>query len=91
MTLPDPGADLRTVTVRLFAAARDRTGSDTVTVKLPAGATIGDLRMTLGETLPPLRPLVSHLLFAVGTEYVADDASVPDAGEIVAFPPVSGG
>jgi molybdopterin converting factor small subunit len=84
-------ADLRMVTVRLFAAARDRAGSNSVSVRLPVRATIRELRAALGEASPALRPLMSHLLFAIGTEYVTDDAAVPDAGEIVAFPPVSGG
>jgi molybdopterin converting factor small subunit len=85
---PDRGCD---VAVRLFAGARERAGAEVVAVRLPAGATIGELRMALGETVPALRPLVGHLLFAVGTEYATDDAPLPEAGEVVAFPPVSGG
>lgn len=90
MTIPAAN-DLRRVTVRLFAAARERAGAEVVAVRLSAGATIGELREALGEAIPALRPLVGHLLFAVGTDYAADDAGLPASGEVVAFPPVSGG
>jgi hypothetical protein len=62
-----------------------------VNVALPAGARIADLRAAIGEACPPLRPLVPHLLFAIGTEYASDETLVPPGAELVAFPPVSGG
>ena len=89
--MTDSTTGLRDVTVRLFAAAKDRAGAETVTVCVPAAATIGDVRAALAETVPGVRPLVSHLLFAVGTDYAPDTAVVPNSGEVVAFPPVSGG
>lgn len=93
MTTGEKAIDCRDVTIRLFAAAKERAGAETVTVSLPAPARIGELRTALAETIPALRPLAAHLLFAVGTEYASDDAIVPDSdsGEVVAFPPVSGG
>ena len=89
MTQPD--RESRVITVRLFAAARDRAGSDSVNVELPAGATIGDLRSVLGVSVPTLHAVSRHLLFAVGTEYATDASAVPESDEVVAFPPVSGG
>ena len=80
-----------TLTVKLFAAARDLTGHETVAVDLPAGATIGELRRQMGEQYPPLVPLLSHAMFAVDAEYVADDAPAPENAEIACIPPVSGG
>lgn len=84
-------SDLREVTIRLFAAAKERAGAESVTVRLPVRASIGDLRTALSESIPELQSLVPHLLFAIGTEYAGDAAIVPATGEIVAFPPVSGG
>jgi molybdopterin converting factor small subunit len=78
-------------TVRLFARAREVAGSDAVSVALPVGARVADLRTALGETYPPLRPLAPHLLFAIGTDYASDETLVPPGAELVAFPPVSGG
>lgn len=91
MTSPETTAGIQSVTVRLFAAARERAASDTVTVQLPAAATIRDLRAALGDNVPSLRPLLSHLFFAVGTDYAGDEVPIPESGEVVAFPPVSGG
>jgi len=91
MTLPAPAADLRTVRVRLFAAAKDRAGAEFVTARLPADATIGDLRAALAETVPPLRSLSPHLLFAIGIDYATEETPVPAGKEVVVFPPVSGG
>ena len=45
-----------TVTVRLFARARDLAGADAVSVELPAGATAADLR----------RRLAAHRLLVLG-------------------------
>lgn len=89
--MTDSTIGLRDVTIRLFAAAKDRAGAETVAVRIPAAATIGDVRTAIGETIPALRPLVPHLLFAVGTDYAPDTAAVPESGEVAAFPPVSGG
>jgi molybdopterin converting factor small subunit len=87
---PSP-AGHRDLVVRLFAAARERAGAETVSVRVPADATIADVRAGIGEALPPLRPLAAHLLFAIGTSYASDDTPVPAGDELVAFPPVSGG
>ena len=79
------------VTVKLFAAARDLAGHEDIAVKLPASATIGDLRRRMGEQFPPLAPLLPHAMFAVDAEYVTDDALAPESAEIACIPPVSGG
>ena len=79
------------VTVKLFAAARDLAGQEELAVALPASATIGELRRRMGEQFPTLAPLLPHAMFAVDTEYVSDDAPVPENIEIACIPPVSGG
>lgn len=91
MTGHESAAGETTVSVRLFAAARDRAGRETVSVAMPAGATAGGLRAALAAAVPALAPLAGHLMFAVGTDYVADDAVLTGVAEVVAFPPVSGG
>ncbi|MCH7752929.1 MAG: MoaD/ThiS family protein, partial [Planctomycetes bacterium] len=49
------------------------------------------LRRRMGEQFPTLAPLLPHAMFAVDTEYVSDDAPVPENAEIACIPPVSGG
>lgn len=79
------------VTVRLFAAAREAAGVESIRVPVAIGARIADVRIAIGERFPSLRPLVPHLLFALGTDYATDDTPVPPDADLVAFPPVSGG
>jgi molybdopterin converting factor subunit 1 len=77
--------------VRLFARARDAAGAERVTVDLPSGARVSDLRAALAEQMPNLRALVPCLLVAIGTEYANDRALLSPHAEVACFPPVSGG
>lgn len=79
------------VQVRLFARARDLAGTEQLQVDIPQPSTVADLRRTLAEQLPGLRPLVPHLLVAVGTDYASDATPLGPELEIACFPPVSGG
>jgi molybdopterin converting factor subunit 1 len=80
-----------TVTVRLFARAKDLVGANLVKVTLPEPATVADLRRILAVDHPRLASLLARSAFAVQDEF-ADDACMlsPDA-EIALLPPVSGG
>jgi len=78
-------------TVLLFARARDLAGQEQVDVELPSGGTVRQLRTALVETVPALETVARSLLIAINNEYAADEALVPEAGEIACFPPVSGG
>jgi sulfur-carrier protein len=79
------------VTVRLFARARDLAGADTLSVALPAGATVGDLRRRLAEERPALRGLLGRSAIAVNEEFADDALPLPERAEVALLPPVSGG
>lgn len=79
------------VTVQLFAAARQRVGRATVTLGLPAEATVAELRRALGAAHPELAGLLACSRIAVGSEYATDDRAVEQADEVALIPPVSGG
>lgn len=79
------------VSVKLFAVAAEKVGSDSIAVLLPEQATIADLRRKLAEECPALQPLVKHFLFAMNAEYAADSAAILADSEIACIPPVSGG
>ena len=80
-----------TLTVRLFARAKDLAGADMVSVVLPDGATVADLRRRLAAEHPQLASLVARSAFGVNDEF-GDDATALVAGARVALlPPVSGG
>jgi sulfur-carrier protein len=77
--------------VRLFAIARQLAGRDVVTVDVPDGATIADLRTALHAACPQLGDALRHMLFAVAADYAADTTPLPPAADIACIPPVSGG
>jgi sulfur-carrier protein len=79
------------ITVKLFAAARELVGGDSIEIELPAGATVASLRQELMERLPKARELLARCLFAVDCDYAADDLRLESRAEIACIPPVSGG
>jgi molybdopterin converting factor subunit 1 len=80
-----------TITVHLFARARDLAGSERLVVELPARATVGDLRRRLAEAHPALQGLLNRSAVAVNNEFAEDGQALPDGAEVALLPPVSGG
>jgi len=74
------------VTVRLFAALRERAGSGSVDVDLTEGATVGDVFALLGLGDEP-----PGLLYAVNQSFADRGEPISDGDEIAVIPPVSGG
>jgi len=79
------------VAVKLFAVARQRLGSSSIEIELPAAATAGQLRSALAEQFPGLKDILTHCRIAVANEYAPDGVPIPAAAEIALIPPVSGG
>ena len=79
------------VRVRLFAVARELAGREWVSLELPEGSTLADLRASLAAELPSLAPILPQVLFAVGTEYARDATVISADSEVACIPPVSGG
>jgi molybdopterin converting factor subunit 1 len=77
--------------VLLFARAKDLAGTSSVTLDLPAGATVAELRRRLAEDNPALAPLLQHSALAVNGEFAHEEGVVPAGAEIALLPPVSGG
>jgi molybdopterin synthase sulfur carrier subunit len=80
-----------TIDVQLFARAKDLAGADRISVDLPAGATVGDLRRHLAKLLPALAPLLDKSMLAVDHDSVADHHVLNEASDVALLPPVSGG
>ncbi len=74
------------VTVRLFAALRERAGTGRRELALPDGATAGDVWGALD-----LGPEPSGVALAVNRTYVDRDHPLADGDEVALIPPVSGG
>ena len=79
------------VRVKLFAAARELAGSDTLELEIADRATLADLRLAVAKEFPALQKLLPHTLWAVDAEYAANDYVINGRSEIALIPPVSGG
>lgn len=80
-----------TVTVLLFAAARDLTGADSLAVELPSGATVADLRAELTRRVPVLGRLLGKSAVAVNQDFADETRMLAATDEVAIIPPVSGG
>lgn len=80
-----------TVTVRYFAAAREKAAKTTERVTLPDGATVDALLAHLLEKTPALQSLSRHLRVAVDQEFAPGDTLLTDGVEVALIPPVAGG
>jgi molybdopterin converting factor small subunit len=79
------------VRVKLFAAAKELAGSDSLEIDLPHDATIAHLRQAVITGVPTLSRIVSHSLWAIGGQYAAADTPLDERSEVALIPPVSGG
>lgn len=80
-----------TVRILLFAGLRERLRSDWVELELPAGVTVAQLLVALGEQYPALRDLLPPCRVAVEQEFVGPGHPVRAGDEVAVIPPVSGG
>ena len=55
------GERLMTLTVILFAAARELAGADSIAIELPLGATVADLRKDLARRVPGARGIAREI------------------------------
>jgi molybdopterin synthase catalytic subunit len=79
------------LTVRLFAALRERAGKSELALEdLPDGLDVGALKREIERRHPALGSL-AQVRGAVGTEYVAETRRLADGETVALIPPVSGG
>lgn len=79
------------VRVRLFAGLRELIGQQEITVDLPEGASVGDLREKLRRDIPRLASFLPSLVCAVNEEYRLPEYPLHDGDEVALIPPISGG
>jgi MoaE-MoaD fusion protein len=80
-----------TVTVLLFAAARERAGLPRTELSVAPGLRVREVLALLVARHPALGPLMPHLRVAVNQEFVDLEAPVPPGAELALIPPVAGG
>ena len=80
-----------TITVLLFAQARERAGRARATLELPEGSRVSDALAALAREHPTLAELWPHLAVAVDRQLARPDAPLAQGAELALLPPVSGG
>ncbi len=89
--VPDTRDPDMTARILFFCPLVDLTGSASLEMALPDGATVGDLLGLLFEKWPALRPWDASLLTAVNLSYADRGAVIPPGAEVAVMPPVQGG
>jgi molybdopterin converting factor subunit 1 len=79
------------ITLLFFATLRDRAGTKSMDLEIPAETTIRDLKGRLAAHHPNLAESMKAVLVTINREYAFDEALIPPGAEIAMFPPVSGG
>lgn len=82
---------LTVVSVRFFAAARDRAGCSSCELALTPGATVRQALDALVARFPKLEALLPHLRVAVDQEFAAPEQPLTHGVELALIPPVAGG
>lgn len=79
------------VKLLFFATLRDRAGSRSMEIDIPADLTVQGLKDKIASEFPNLREAMSSVLITINREYAFDEAVIPANAELAMFPPVSGG
>ncbi len=78
--------------ILFFATLREASGTASLELDLPSGATLTDLKETLAQRFPALAPHLPQALAAINHAYAFEEDPLPaEGGEVALFPPVSGG
>jgi len=79
------------VTIRYFAAARERAGISSETLELDEAATAAEALAAACARHPALQPVAQRLRLAVDQEFTTPERKLRDGSEVALIPPVSGG
>jgi molybdopterin converting factor subunit 1 len=79
------------IRVLFFATLRDRAGTKSVDLEIPAGTTVQGLKDLVVDSYPGLKDSMETVVISVNREFAFDESLVPENAEVAMFPPVSGG
>ncbi|RIV22977.1 molybdopterin converting factor subunit 1 [Alicyclobacillaceae bacterium I2511] len=79
------------ITIKLFAGLAEKIGERQVTVNIPTGATVKELRHYVRLQFPSFPSLFDGVLVAVNQVYALEDTVLQEGSEVALIPPVGGG
>jgi MoaE-MoaD fusion protein len=84
-------AGIMQIKILFFATLKDIAGTNRISITIPDGSTVRDVKVFLTQQFPRIEAPLSRALVSVNQQYADDNELVPDNAEIAVFPPVSGG
>ena len=82
---------MNSIQVLFFATLKDMAGTRRITLELPEGATVIELKRLLAIKFPVMKPALRTALVSINREFALDEEVLPAQAEVALFPPVSGG
>ena len=79
------------IKVLFFATLRDRAGTKSVELEIPADTTVQALKDLVVYAYPGLQQTMDSVVISINREFAFDESIVPKNAEVAMFPPVSGG
>ncbi|MBM3223788.1 MAG: MoaD/ThiS family protein [Candidatus Tectomicrobia bacterium] len=79
------------ITVKLFALMREKAGTDTIPLEVPAQSAVHQATALLVQQYPVLAPYIANTRFSLHMDFVESDTILAAGDELVLIPPVSGG
>jgi molybdopterin converting factor subunit 1 len=79
------------IKVLFFATLRDRAGTKSFELDVPAETTVQTLKGMVVEAYPGLKESMDTVVISINREFAFDESLVPENAEVAMFPPVSGG
>jgi molybdopterin converting factor subunit 1 len=79
------------IKVLFFATLRDRAGTKSADLEIPAETTVGTLKHLVVQKYPGLKDSMETVVISINREFAFDESVVPENAEVAMFPPVSGG
>ncbi len=91
MTTTNVDSENDLIKVKLFGISTEIVGKREMTLLVPVGTTIGNLRKEITKLYPSLDMANIPFVFAVNNKVVDEEVRVTHLDEIAILPPVSGG
>ena len=79
------------IKVLFFATLRDRAGTKSADLEIPAEMTVQSLKNLVVDEYPGLKETMDTVVISINREFAFDENIVPENAEVAMFPPVSGG
>lgn len=79
------------IKVLFFATLRDRAGTKSFELDIPAETTVQVLKEMVINAYPGLKETMDTVVISINREFAFDESVVPAEAEVAMFPPVSGG